>query len=272
MSYKFTTIDPSYELKSIARTFFIVDFNDDDDGTDYLLPNGLPSFFYIQGDEPVNSYFGDSKKAIPLQNGFYVGYCDTFIKLTHGHAKVLGIVLYPVYFSILFGKQLLEIMNQFVRVEEPEMLKPVPALAADSMTPFKEVFELFEKYMIHQLKSHPFSDEFSKVYNRLTSPGGYHLHVEELATSLGYSTRYLNSRFKQNFGMSPKQFIKMVKFNHALKYLFDTNGEKKLSAIAYEVGYHDQSHFIRDFKSICGLTPKEVLGDFESLAHKFKLF
>jgi len=72
--------------------------------------------------------------------------------------------------------------------------------------------------------------------------------------------------------MPPKQFIKLVKFNRALKFIYDCNGARSLSYIAHEVNYHDQSHFIREFKSISGKTPKEILADQDSLANKFRLF
>ncbi len=34
-------------------------------------------------------------------------------------------------------------------------------------------------------------------------------------------------------------------------------GNVDWSELAYDLGYSDQSHFIRDFKANCGLTPKE---------------
>jgi AraC-like DNA-binding protein len=271
MSYIFSTIEPTQNLKPFVKFFFTVEFKNDDVGTDYLLPNGLPSFFYSQAESPVQMYFGKNEKPSLLENGFYVGYCDTVIRFTHEHARMVGAIVYPIYFSLLFGKSLQEIMNQFKRVKEPPLLGRVSSLI-NRPAEYTKLFQLFEEYFTHQLNNHPLRDDFSKIYHRLTEAGGYHLRVDELAESLGYSTRYLHAQFRQHFGMSPKQFIKMVKFNHALKYMYDSEGERSLASIAYEVGYHDQSHFIRDFKSICGKTPKELMGNSASLAREFRLF
>jgi AraC-like DNA-binding protein len=273
MSYTFTPIEPTHDdLKPVFKFFFAIEFKNDDAGADYLLPNGLPSFFYIQSAKPVQTYFGESEVPIPLQNGFYIGYCDTVIKFTHEDARVGGVAFYPTYFSLIFGKRLLDIMNLFVRIEEPPMLDQVKFLITDSGADFTKASRLFDQYLLHQLNNHPLKNDLTKIYHWLMAPGGYHLRVEELAERLGYSTRHLNSIFRQYFGMSPKHFIKMVKFNHALKYIYDVGSEKKLASIAHEVGYHDQSHFIRDFKSFCGKTPKELVGDVAALASKFRLF
>lgn len=272
MSYSFGALDPAPDLKQAIKFFFFLEFRNDDNGPDYVLPNGLPSFFYIQSEKPVQAYFGDRETPVLMQNGFYIGYCDTVIKFTHDYARIAGAVFYPMYFNIILGTRLIDILNQFVRVEEPSMLGQVKFFIGQNVEACAKAFQLFEQYLLHRLNSHPLRDDFSKIYARLLAPGGYHLRVEELAESLGYSARNLNSVFRQHFGMSPKQFIKMVKFNQALKYIYDADDQKSIASIAYEVGYHDHSHFIRDFKSICGKTPKELVGDSAALANKFILF
>jgi AraC-like DNA-binding protein len=269
--YKFNALSPSKQFQPIVKNFFTIEF-DNDGGIDYLLPNGLPSFFYIQSNNPLKAHFGRKRQYSPLSNGFYIGYCNTVFTLTHERAKVAGASIYPVYFKLIFGKSLAEIMNQFCEFPEPDMLMPVKSLMNTTDPSFSTVFEYFEKYIGRQVSNHPQIDDFEQVYKVITGPGGFGLRVEELAEKLGYSTRHLNSRFRQHFGMSPKLFIKMVKFNHALKCMDEMNPQRTLASIAHETGYHDQSHFIRDFKSLCGKTPKEILATPDSLAAKFRLF
>lgn len=271
MSFRFETIAPRESLGAAVKNFFILEFENGIPATDYLLPDGLPSFFYIEADKAMETFFGDDTQPTPLQNGFYVGYCNTAMKFIHSEARVAGASIYPVFFNLIFGKSLMGILNRFQRWNEPEMLIPVSSLIAGTDR-YKEVFELFESYMEQQLGNHPFNNEFLQIYQTLTAPGGYRLKVEKLAEQVGYSTRHLHTRFQQYFGMSPKQFIKLVKFNHALKYIYEKDEASSLASIAEVVGYHDQSHFIRDFKAICGKTPKEIAASPGSLANKFRLF
>jgi AraC-like DNA-binding protein len=272
MSFKFETVAPRESLSAVVKNFFVLEFPNDTPITDLLLPDGLPSFFYIEADKAVETFFGDDTQLFPLQNGFYVGYSNTAVRFIHTEAKIAGASIYPVFFNLIFGKSLMSILNQFQRQDEPNVLIPVSSLIAGSGDNYKEIFGLFENYMEQQLANHPFNNEFLQIYRELTSPGGYRLKVEELAEHVGYSTRHLHTRFQQHFGMAPKQFIKLVKFNHALKYIYEKDEASSLASIAEVVGYHDQSHFIRDFKAICGKTPKEIASAPGSLANKFRLF
>lgn len=57
----------------------------------------------------------------------------------------------------------------------------------------------------------------------------------------------------QYIGITPNLFNKINRFQLSLKHI--AKKEASLTSIAYECGYFDQSHFIRDFKSFTGITP-----------------
>lgn len=75
-----------------------------------------------------------------------------------------------------------------------------------------------------------------------------------LSQSLFYSEKQLSRLFKSQLGTGVKTFSKIVRLNHAIHLLQDTN--MNLSLIAAHAGYFDQSHFIRDFKALCGVAPQ----------------
>lgn len=78
-------------------------------------------------------------------------------------------------------------------------------------------------------------------------PGLYHL-----------SPRQYQRRFKQRMGVSPETYIRILKFQRSLQVL-SRQSFNKLSDIGYELGYADQSHFIREFKQFSGYTPAAFL-------------
>lgn len=268
MSYNFSSIVPVSHLSSSIKNFFTIEVSATTTHTDYLLPDGLPSFFYIETSEPVNTFFG--KRMISLHDGFYVGYSNMAVELTHRQLKIVGASVYPVYFNIIFGKSPQDIINSFYRLENEEAFEGVKTLAADNR--FTEIIAVYENYITKQIEKHPLSKDLLTIGEKVIRKDGQVLNVEELAAEMGYSTRYLHSRFKEFFGMSPKKFIKLIRFNQALKYIHSHGGDRKLSSIAQEAGYHDHSHFIRDFKAICGKTPKEIFSNNNSLADKFNMF
>ncbi len=62
--------------------------------------------------------------------------------------------------------------------------------------------------------------------------------------------------FREQVGMNPKEYIRVVRFQKSLRML--QCGTRNYAGIAAECGYADQSHFIREFKSMSGHTPKSL--------------
>ena len=81
--------------------------------------------------------------------------------------------------------------------------------------------------------------------------------VHDLAHEVYYSEKHLNRLFKRYIGTSVKTFSRIARVNHMLRVM--DSADFNMTTIA-EVGeYFDQSHFIHDFKSICGITPQAYL-------------
>jgi hypothetical protein len=72
--------------------------------------------------------------------------------------------------------------------------------------------------------------------------------------------RQLERHFKKQIGISPKQLGKAIRLQATLQLLLNKKSET-LTDIAYENEYFDQNHFIKDFKELVGITPKQFLGN-----------
>jgi AraC-like DNA-binding protein len=81
------------------------------------------------------------------------------------------------------------------------------------------------------------------------------LSLSELATSVDISRSHLCHLFKTETGMSPGQYLLMLKMQKACELLATTLLSVKY--IMIEVGYSSKSHFVRHFKQAYGLTPSE---------------
>ncbi|AEW01060.1 hypothetical protein A4D02_13955 [Niastella koreensis] len=77
--------------------------------------------------------------------------------------------------------------------------------------------------------------------------------METIATRYGISARYMQQLFLQYTGLTPKLYSQINRFQHSLRLV--TNRNTSLTDIAYECGYADQSHFIKEFKAFTGTTP-----------------
>jgi len=79
---------------------------------------------------------------------------------------------------------------------------------------------------------------------------------EKIVSELRLSSKTFINTFNTTIGLSPLQYVQLKRVNKALA-LIRKYPHKTLTEIAYELGFFDQAHFIRVFKSFCGITPKK---------------
>ena len=79
------------------------------------------------------------------------------------------------------------------------------------------------------------------------------ISMAAIAESFGLSTARLSMRFRESLGMTPSDYLTMLRCNRA-KELLETT-ELTIREISARVGYYDPGSFIRRFKQVTGETP-----------------
>ena len=79
------------------------------------------------------------------------------------------------------------------------------------------------------------------------------IRIKELAEQLHTSQSPLEKRFRQTVGTSPKKFASIVRLKYAIQM---RSSSTSLTALSYELGFYDQAHFIKEFKTVTGDTPE----------------
>jgi transcriptional regulator GlxA family with amidase domain len=90
----------------------------------------------------------------------------------------------------------------------------------------------------------------------LIKEGGL-IKVERLAFHACLSFRQFERVFEQRIGLPPKYFSRLVRFAHAW-VIKEQQPNTSWIKIAYECGYFDQMHLIRDFKEFAGVNPAYI--------------
>lgn len=80
--------------------------------------------------------------------------------------------------------------------------------------------------------------------------------IQRLSGSFGLSERYIQKLFEAVVGLSPRVFFNTQRFNRSLDLIRSSNLD--LTSIAYDCGYYDQAHFIKEFRRFTGITPSEA--------------
>lgn len=81
------------------------------------------------------------------------------------------------------------------------------------------------------------------------------IRIESLGNTVSASNRYIQKLFKEQVGLSPKQYARVIRVKKASLLIEENPSNGQFSQIAAELGYFDQSHFLKDFKGIIGLSP-----------------
>lgn len=90
-------------------------------------------------------------------------------------------------------------------------------------------------------------------------------NVRSIAADLGVSERHLRRLFRDAFGVGPKTFARLARFDRAVR---DARRAAPTgwARIAADAGYYDQAHLIAEFRAIAGVTPRALLGELSAAA------
>ncbi|RDK83532.1 helix-turn-helix domain-containing protein [Marinirhabdus gelatinilytica] len=81
--------------------------------------------------------------------------------------------------------------------------------------------------------------------------------VTEKDLDQGLSPRQLRRIFNFYIGTTAKSFCNVVRFQHIL-HAKPSKQSLKENKLYYDVGFFDQAHFIKNFKTFYGVTPSEA--------------
>lgn len=82
--------------------------------------------------------------------------------------------------------------------------------------------------------------------------------VTDLASITCLGKKQFERLFNELVGINPKEYARIVRFQKSLK-LLQHYSDVNQAQLAYQCGYSDQSHFIREFKQFSGYTPLSLL-------------
>lgn len=119
--------------------------------------------------------------------------------------------------------------------------------------------EKIENYWLSKLVgfNHPFLHELLVDFKNDYS-------MSELAKKYTISRQNINKHFETNLCKSPSDFKKTQRFREALKMQMNSKNKNNLTSLCYDMLFYDQSHLIKDFKSLTGMTPKKFFKNISS--------
>ncbi|MGH1336160.1 MAG: AraC family transcriptional regulator [Aureispira sp.] len=187
---------------------------------------------------------------------FVMGFCRKFVQFPIGKEfDYIGIRFLPSAFPYLFGinaktlsnqsQELNKILPNFSTLINSE-INPVDSLQNIAKVLNQKIIELLNNRTINY--DHRFLDSLTLIFQK----NGYLDTQKDL--NIGLSPRQLRRIFNFYIGTTAKSFSNVVRFQHILNTKPSKQSLKE-NKLYYDVGFFDQAHFIKNFKTFYGITP-----------------
>ncbi len=196
----------------------------------------------------------------PSEN-FVMGFSRKYTEFSLDRAfQYVGIRFLPTKFPTLFKIDAKALSNRFERLEI--VLKETSNFITDNFSDsddFQAIKDKLDAYFITLLKNTRvvLDDRFQNALNIILKNFGA-IHIQR-DLDIGLSPRQLRRYFEFYVGDTAKTFSQVVRFQSVLKANPSARSLRQ-NKLFFDLGYYDQAHFIKEFKSFYGVTPGKALG------------
>jgi AraC-like DNA-binding protein len=221
-----------------------------------IVPSGLFELIFYLEDKPKTT---DQQKTIN-DNIIITGQLQSYheLKIT-GKLSLFAIYFLPHGLSVFLNIPVKELFNQSIPLKliiKDSINKLEDELSAAKT--FSEKINIAERFLINQIKKNEKKykyDRIQRAVNRINQAKG-DLKIEDLASESFLSRKQFERTFSDFIGTSPKQFLKVVRFQNAI-FEKSRHTELNITEISHKCGYFDQAHMNKDFIALSGMTPKK---------------
>lgn len=121
------------------------------------------------------------------------------------------------------------------------------------------IFELMKYAVINVLIPHQKTNTgyLSTALEFIKENYGKDLKLSDIASTCGISEYHLVRQFKIQIGQTPFEYLRNFRVEKARELLKENTS---ITQVALQVGFYDHSHFLKNFKRITGMLPRQSRG------------
>lgn len=252
----FQEIKPSPALKPFVKCFYFYDSGPLDAFSDTVYPSGNMEMVFN---------LGHGHWKFQKNNDFYTtapvelwGQVTKPLAIkSSGANTMLGIRFYPHSMAYFSEESMKALTNETIDAADlfGPTLHTLHSRLLDAVDLRTRII-LLEHYLLARLQVSTKRQAKLKFVGEIVNSLKYNFSTERIAaisSRNNITPRYLAMLFSEYTGLQPKLLCKINRFNYSLNLIH--SNEQDLTGIAYDSGYFDQSHFIKEFKLFTGLTP-----------------
>lgn len=254
----FTTFLPSMPVAQFVELFW---YCQDDhvvfDDREKVLPNGCVEIIINLGARPITIYGAENDARPQIDGDVLISGLHTtpFVIGSSSREAALGICFKPGGAYAILGFPVDELKDTHVSLCDiwPSVAEELQQRLWE--TPQRTAcFRIVEQWLAHRISAdhllHPAVayalDEFQRQAGITT--------LQRLTDQIGLSKKRLIDLFRNQVGLTPKQYLRVQRFQQALYHMHRADSIN-WADLALTYGYYDQAHFIREFRALAGVTP-----------------
>lgn len=255
----FQIVLPSPALAPYIRHYWLLETDSIARNTERIIPSGNMQMLFYRGN-PVSLASRQDIRQLDSQSvicGQFIGFSD--LSYT-GNVKILAVVFQTYAASVFFRMPVSEFCDRKVTADETgdrelQELEDRILYEADD----RNCIRMIEQFLLHRLNP-PKAYNLERMHSAVSMINRKRgeVRISELASSVFLSTKQFQRIFTGHVGISPKDFLRIIRFQHAL-YTLQSTPNLSFSQLACACGFYDQPHLINEFKVFSGYTPKEYL-------------
>ena len=256
----FRIIPPPPALQNDVESFRISEYSGAEGLAINVAPNALPGIVFqmdATGRPAIENIATPSSGETPTTTLFVhgAGVEPSVMRFTPESYVTIQVILKPHALRSLFGLNAAVLSNNLVALGEIAG-RDLAVRLLDAGDDTQRLVLIGDFLSLRLRAAHP-RDTLIEESLRLIERDVACVSVRYLLERLNISERHFERRFAQAVGVSPQAYIRVRRFNKAVR-LIKMGQYRRLTDIAYALNFYDQSHLIRDVSALSGLTPKAL--------------
>jgi len=175
------------------------------------------------------------------------------------HQNVMGVRLLPAGAYGLLARPMRDVVG--LSLDLADLVGPAAGELAERCDAAPSVaarFRIVAEWITGRLaRTRGMDEAIAWAVSRLDDSGGT-VPIRELRAHVGMSKARLAGLFREQVGLTPKLYARVVRFHQTLGML-QAGGPGRLTDVALDARYYDQPHMNAEFRALGGLTPSEFL-------------
>ncbi len=193
------------------------------------------------------------------QNAAIIGNRITSVPVSSfGYHYTAGVILKPWGLRSAYGVDGKRSINQLLSIAMAPALKKHTNFRAFKHDTPEVMLEMLVSAMKKMTANRHVKDSFHKIFDIVNSTSMQQADMHDVASQTGLSHKTVIQLFNEHIGIPPLKYIHTKTIIESLKHLKAAENTS-LTDLALTLGFYDQSHFIRVFKSCMGMTPTRFI-------------